>query len=278
MRLQFALDVKPGPAKLRVTYNDVEILSRTLEPGDHDISFETPKQTGVAKALITFDGTNEVSLAQARYWYPDGAGAKQLLEQGHQLHRADKNRQALATYREAVRILEKVAPDSEELADAYRSVGFAHLFIRCRKANRARHRKLGLEWYEKAIAVWERNGNTTALAGNLTNIASAYYRFGDLETALACNVRGMELERARGKENWDAESAHAWAHVAGTYLAMGRLDEADATIDEGLALFGTETESASYFYSYRAEVLRARATLFDAKAQELAPPNACRIA
>lgn len=164
------------------------------------------------------------------------------------------------------------------MADAYRSMAFLVLFARARtKAEKQKNGALAASWYEKAIKVWQDNGNTDSLGGNLTNLGSLYFRIGDLQAALACNLRGLELEKAKSKEQLDNESYNSFNHVAGTYLALGRLDEAEATVREGFALLGDNTPYSGYLWNTLAKITAARAEQYRKRAEELVPPDSCSI-
>lgn len=195
----------------------------------------------------------------------------QLLQNARTL----RGRAALRLLRQAVSILEQAAPLSEDLADAYRSLSFTHLFMRCRPGNRDKQQKLALSWYEKAIAVWEANGNQDALSGNLTNLGALYFRCGDLQKSLERNLRALNFERA--KQKFDDESVAAWNHVAGCYVSLNRLDEAEATIRDGFSRLGENTPQCYCLWDTLAEVFEARAKQFRKKAVDLAPPQSCLI-
>lgn len=201
--------------------------------------------------------------------------AQVLLGEATRLQRLNQYAKAGRLLLKAIAILESDRPDSEELADAYRSMCWVHAFGRYRKADRAQHRHEAATWYEKAIAVWERNGNKEALAGNLSNLGSLYYRFGDYKTSLERNLRGLELEKERSE--LDDESIAVWNHVAGCYLALARLDEAEAVVQDGFARFGDATPNSAYLWGTLARIHEARAAQCMERARELAPPQSCAI-
>lgn len=178
----------------------------------------------------------------------------------------------------AINMLEKLRPLNENMAEAYVNMAFLVLFAPAR--NKAQKKQNGLDaaaWYEKAIKVWEKNGNIEKLGGNLTNLGSLYFRIGDYETSLACNLRGLEIEKAKGKDKFDEDSYNPFNHVAGAYLALGRLDEAEATVRDCFALLGDNTPRSGYLWNTLAEITKARAEQYRKRAEELVPPDSCSI-
>jgi len=201
--------------------------------------------------------------------------AKELCSYAQILDRGKKHALARQHLSRAIALLEKQGPGSDELAEAYCAMCFATLFTRCRRDKRHAQQREAIAWYEKAIAVWERNGNQAKLGPNLSNLGSLYYRCGEMETALARNLRALELERQR--TTLDDESVAAWNHVARCYLALGRLDEAESVVREGFARMGDNTPRSAYLWSTLAGIYSARAQAFHCKAKELAPPDSCAV-
>ncbi len=114
---------------------------------------------------------------------------------------------------------------------------------------------------------------SVSLRGNLTNLGSFYYRIGDYETSLKRELRGLEMERS-----WDgAKSVSPWNHVAGCYLKLGRLDDAEATIRDGFVHCGDNTPMSGYLWNTPAEITKARAAQYRQRAEELVPAESCSI-
>lgn len=204
--------------------------------------------------------------------------ANEALAKAKKLSKAKKNGLARRQLGFAIKMLEKLRPLGENMAQAYLDMCWLVLFARAR--NKAERKQNGLDaaaWYEKAIKVWEDNGNTDMLGGNLTNLGSLYYRIGDYETSLARNLRGLEMEKAKSKDQLDEDSYNPFNHVAGAYLALGRLDEAEATVKECFALLGDNTPRSGYLWNTLAEITRARAQQYRKRAEELVPPDSCSI-
>lgn len=204
--------------------------------------------------------------------------ANEAIAKAEQLQKANKNGLAIKKLGFAIKMLEKLRPVGENLAQAYLDMSFLVLFSRAR--NKAQRKQNGLNavaWYEKAIKVWEENGNTNLLAGNLTNLGSLYFRIGDYETSLARNLRGLAFEKAKSKDQLDEDSYNPFNHVAGAYLALGRLDEAEATVREAFALLGDDTPHSGYLWNTLAEITKARAVQYRKRAEELVPAESCSI-
>jgi tetratricopeptide (TPR) repeat protein len=262
-------------AKIRVTYNGSELFTREFAAGDKpELRFETPKETGEAKAFLIF-GDKEVPVATATYWFPDVAGARVLMADANELFKANKFWAARSKLRDAIEVLEKVAPDSDEMAEAYLSMCWAHYSARSRKHKRSARKQEACAWYERAIAVWERNGNTNKLSANLTNISVLYHRLGEVGMALKCAVRALKMERASTAVR-ESEQIAAWTHAAGLYLAVGNLSQASRVISEGLRIFAGDPNCA-YLLGLKANVLEARASQLRSKAEEMLPLGACPI-
>lgn len=204
--------------------------------------------------------------------------ANEALAKAEELRKAKKNGLARRQLAYAIKMLEKLRPLGENLAEAYLTMCWLVLFARAR--NKAERSKNGLDaaaWYEKAIKVWQENGNTDMLGGNLTNLGSLYYRIGDYETSLSRNLRGLEIEKAKPKDKLGEDSYNPFNHVAGAYLALGRLDEAEATVKECFALLGDNTPRSGYLWNTLADITRARAEQYRKRAEELVPPDSCSI-
>lgn len=198
------------------------------------------------------------------------------LAKAEALRKSGKGWFAQFPLKRAIAILETSEPNSKNLAEAYLKLCFIFFAVKTAKgARKASNQQSAVGWYEKAISVWERNGDVASLAGNLSNLGSLYHRYGDFEKSLACNLRGLELEKTRPA--LDDESVAAWNHVAGAYLALGRLDEAEATIKDGLLHIGEDTPNAGYLWATLADVLEARAAKLRTRAKELLPPESCSI-
>lgn len=194
------------------------------------------------------------------------------------LSKTNQHARARRQLSSAITALEKLRPLGENMAEAYVSMCF--LVFGAPARNKAKRRQNLLDaaaWYEKAIKVWEENGNTEKLGGNLTNLGSLYFRIGDFESALARNLRGLAIEKAKSKEQLDDESFYSFNHVAGCYLALGRLDEAEATVRECFELLGDDKPNSGYLWNALADITTARAKKYRKRAEELVPPDSCSI-
>lgn len=261
-------------AKIRVTYNGKELFTREFAEGDTpELRFQTPAETGDAKAFLIV-GEKETPIGMASYIYPDVAGAKIYIGEAKELSKAGKSWPARTKLLKAIKILEEVAPDSEEMAEAYLSMCWVYFGAKSRKHMLAKRQQEAAAWYEKAISVWERNGNTSKLSGNLTNISALYRRFGQFDVALQRAARGLKIERTRTDK--DSESIGAWTHAAALYLIAGKLNTADRVINDGLKRFGSES-NAGYLLALKADVLEARAKQFRDKGEAMLPKEACAI-
>jgi tetratricopeptide (TPR) repeat protein len=204
--------------------------------------------------------------------------ANEALAKAAQLSKENKNALAIRRLGFAIKMLEKLRPLGETLAQAYLDMAFLALFSRAR--HKAQRKQNGLDaaaWYEKAIKVWEENGNNDLLRSNLTNLGSLYFRIGDYETSLVRNLRGLKMEKAKNKNELDEDSYNPFNHVAGCYLALGRLDEAEATVRESFALLGDNTPSSGYLWNTLSSITQARAEQYRKRAEELVPPDSCSI-
>jgi hypothetical protein len=255
MKMEFK---KPAtePVTIRVTFNDVEVLSLDFAVGTTPkVDYDPPAKTsGVVQLYLVVDG-GEMPLGMTTHWFPDLLGAKMLVESADELSKAKKPWQARTKLKLAAKLFEKFAPDSKELADAYVTLSFICFETKARKHTVAARRQEALNWYEKAIAVWERTANIDELGSNLTNISVMYARFGDLETGLARAERGLAIARIQEKK--DPEAIHAWTQAVWHMLGLGKLDEAEAVIKEGIARFSDDVECA-YLWEQKSELFEAR--------------------
>ncbi len=201
--------------------------------------------------------------------------ANQALEKAKAYLAVDKYGMAGRYTLKAIALLEVIRPLNKDMADAYHQMCDILSLKPARK--KGERRQLDLEaiaWYEKAITVLEGIGNVRELRGNLTNLGSFYYRIGDYQTALIRELRGLDMERTSAGE----KSVSPWNHVAGCYLALGRLDEAEATIRDGFGHCGDSTPMSGYLWNTLANITQARAEQYRKRAEVLVPPNSCSIA
>ncbi|MCA9801938.1 MAG: hypothetical protein KC777_08135 [Cyanobacteria bacterium HKST-UBA02] len=274
MRIEM-VDPLTTPAKIRVTYNDKELFTRDFAAGETPVlEFETPKQSGNARAVLLL-GDKEIPLGMASYIFDDVLGAGMLKDAARELARGKDGRGARKKLRQAIVLLEKLAPDSEDMADAYLQMSFLDFFARCRKANKPRRQQQALAWYEKAIAVWERNGNAESLRANLTNVSAMYGRAGLNKEALTRAERALKMAQATASS--EPESISAWTHAAGRNLEIGKLDRAERIVKDGLKRFGENTPDCAYLWNLRSQIYEARARRFREKAESILPPDACPI-
>jgi tetratricopeptide (TPR) repeat protein len=202
-------------------------------------------------------------------------GAQMLVEEAKQLEDAKKPWQARTKLMAAAKIFEKLAPDCNDLADAYCSLWAICFFAKARPANIARRQKEALDWYEKQIAIYDRTANVAELRGNLTNLSVMYARAGDRETGLIRAQRGLAIARICNDRS-DPEAINSWTQTTWHLLALGRLDEAEKLIAEGLGRFPQNPRRA-YLWNQQAQVHTARAKHCREIAEQLLPPGSCPL-
>lgn len=271
------LDPLDKPAVLRLLYNDVEFYKADFPAGEPvRISFGFPKNSGEAKALLSIGGAEEVPVGFASYIYQDRRGATMLLASAKEEKNSVKARAAI---RNAIALLEKLDPDSEDMASAYLAMCFSLFFMKSRKPVVARRKQEALGFYEKALAVWERNGNVAKLSGNLTNISVMYVRVGDPETAVQRAMRGLDLIKNQSADELakDDEAVNAWTHAAARCMMVGLLGKAERIIRDGLKRFGQDSPKCAHLWNVRAQIFAARAEQARAKAEQLLPPDTCAL-
>ncbi len=265
------------PALLRFMYNEQEWYRTDFPAGEPvRISFNPPKISGVARAYLKVGDDAEVLVDSCTFTYPDRLGAKMMLE----CAREEKNRiRARAQIRNAIQILERLDPKSEDMASAYVAMCFSLFFAKSRKHGATVNKQQAAAFYEKALAVWQHNGNIASLAGNLTNISVLYERLGDTKTALKRALRGLELTKRQSDEELaqDKEAVHAWNHAAGRCLSAGRLNSAERIIVDGFKRFGKQSPQCAYLWNLRAQVFSLRAQRCRTKAEQLLPPGSCPL-
>lgn len=264
-------------AQIRVTCNDVVLLTRDFAAGETpDIKVDPPEGSCILNGFLLIDG-KELPMGMTRYYRHDIKGATMLVEDANELGRNNKNAESRKLLKKAIAILEKLAPDSDEMADACISMSFCFWDARGRRKDKETRRLQALEWYEKGLAAYERSGNTTMLTCNLTNISAMYRREGQLTTALARAQRALDLERAHPTSADPGERSASWSHAADLYRLTGDLDTAEAVIADGLAQLGEKTPSCGYLWAVRAYVFEDRAKQCRAIADEILPPEHCTI-
>jgi tetratricopeptide (TPR) repeat protein len=263
------------PVTIRVTFNDVEVLRLDFPAGSTPkVNYDPPAKTSGVARLYLVEGDGELPLGLTTHWFPDLLGAKMLVESSDELYAAKKTWQARTKLKLAAKLFEKFAPDSEELASAYVSLSFICFDAKARRHKVATRRREALNWYEKAIGVWERNGNIDQLGGNLTNLSVMYARFGDRVTGLARAERGLAIARIQDKK--DPEAIHAWTQAVWHMLALGKLDEAEKVIADGLARFDGNPQCA-YLWDQRSQLFAARSAECKKIAEAMLPPDSCPL-
>lgn len=271
------LEPLTSAAQIRVTCNDVVLLTKDFAAGETpDLKVDPPEGSCILNGFLVIDG-KEQPVGTARYYCDDIKGATMLVEDANELGRKNKNAESRKLLKKAIAILEKVAPNSDEMADACISMSFCFWDSRGRRKDKATRRILALEWYEKGLSAYERSGNTTLLTCHLTNISAMYRRDGHLTTALARAQRALDLERAHPTSTDPGERSTAWSHAADLYRLTGDLDTAEAIIADGLAQLGEKTPSCGYLWAVRAYVFEERAKQCRTIAEEILPPQHCTI-
>jgi tetratricopeptide (TPR) repeat protein len=264
------------PVTIRVTFNGTEVMTQDFAVGDTPaVEWNPPPNTsGVVQLYLIVDG-KEIPSGSATYWAPDFLGAQMLVEKAKKLEEAKKPWQARTMLLAAAKIFEKLAPDSKDLAEVYCALWGICFFAKARPANIARRQKEALDWYEKEIAIYDRTANVGELRGNLTNISVMYARAGDRETALIRAQRGLAIARICNDLS-DPEAINSWTQTTWHLLALGRLDEAEKLIAEGLGRFPQNPRRA-YLWNQQAQVHTERAKLCKQTAEQLLPPDSCPL-
>lgn len=260
---------------IRITFNDVEVLRQDFAKGTTpSVEYNPPAKTsGVAQAYF-IHGDKEMPAGSATYWAPDFLGAQMLVKEAGKLAESRKPWQARTQLKAAAKLFEKFAPDSEDAANAYLSLSFICFDAKARKHMEAVRQSEALAWYEKAISVWERNGNFAQLGGNLTNLSVMYARFGDRITGLERAERGLAI--ARIQERKDPEAIHAWTQTAWHMLGLNMIDEADKVIEDGLKRFDGNPLCA-YLWHQKSQVYAAHSAQCKEIAQRMLPPDMCAL-
>jgi tetratricopeptide (TPR) repeat protein len=265
------------PVTIRVTFNGTEVLKQDFAVGDTPaVEWNPPPKTsGVVQLYQIVDG-KEIPSGSATYWAPDFKGAQMLVEEAKQLQNAKKPWQARTKLLAAVKIFEKLAPDNDDLADAYTCLWNICFQAKARPGNVLRRQKEGLEWFEKAIAIFKRTGNQGKLGGALINISFTYARAGDSKTALSRADAALAIFRTRNNDEEAGDTIIAWALTIRHLLTLSRWHEAESLIGEGLARFG-ENPMRAYFFNQLAQVYTERAKICKQTAEQLLPPGACLL-
>lgn len=273
------------PAKFRITYNGEELFVKEFAAGETpSLAFDTPAGKSGRARVFLIKGDKEIPFGTASYYFDDVMGAKMLIEDAAELTKDEKKTRAWRARTKllkAVKLLEKLAPDSEDLASAYLQLCYVHCFYcKPRKHMKAKRQQQAIAWYEKVIAVHERNGNVEHLKGDLINISVLYQRAGELDTALARSLRALAIEKKQPTPADDPgydERVAAWSHAASCHLRLGQLDEAEAVIKDGLDTCGADTPNCGYLWGLQAQVYDERAKRCRQKAEEILPPVHCSI-
>jgi tetratricopeptide (TPR) repeat protein len=261
---------------IKVSFNGTEVMTKDFAVGETPaVEWNPPPKTSGVVQTMMIIGDKEIPSGSATYWAPDFKGAQMLVDEAKKLTKANKRWQARTKLLAAVKLFEKLAPNSDDLARAYCFLWGITFFAKARPSNLARRQKEALEWYEKEIAIYERRANVAELGSSLTNISVMYARAGDRDTALKRALRGLEIARIRNDKD-DPEAIHAWTQTIWHLLALSRLHEAESLIAEGLARF-SENPLRAYLLHQQAHVYTERAKLCQQLAEQLLPPDSCPL-
>lgn len=275
MRMNYEKPISK-PVTIRATFNGTEVLKQDFAIGDTPaVEWNPPPKTsGVVQLYRIVDG-KEIPSGRATYWGPDFLGAQMLVEKAKKLREEKKDWQARTLLIEAARLFEKFAPASADLAEAYENLWGICFFSKARSKNLQRRRQEALNWYEKQIVVIERQGDLSSLSGNLTNLSVMYARFGDRETALKRALRGLKLARELNDAG-DKERIASWTQTGWHLIALGKLDQAERLVNEGLKRFA-EDPNRAFLWKLKRDIHTERARLCQLKAEELWPEDACPL-
>jgi hypothetical protein len=275
MRMNYEKPISK-PVTIRVTFNGTEVLKQDFAVGDTPaVEWNPPPKTsGVVQRYQIVDG-KEIPSGSATYWGPDFLGAQMLAEKAKKLREEKKQWQARTLFIKAARLFEKFAPNSADLAEAYENLWGICFFSKARPKNLQRRRQEALNWYEKQILVIERQGDLPSLRGNLTNLSVMYARFGDRETALKLALRGLKLARQLNDAG-DNENIASWTQTSWHLIALGKLDQAEKLVNEGLKRFA-EDPNRAFLWKAKSDIHSERARLCLQKAEELWPKDACPL-
>jgi tetratricopeptide (TPR) repeat protein len=268
-------------AKVRIVYNGHELTKYDYVAGTTvNLTLEPPKVRS-CRVQVFLDKGGESTLLQTESFYMDDLiGAKMLIEDAAEFEKKNQNWRQRAKLNKAIKLLEKLSPGSEELADAYLQMCYVHAFGKPRKHLLVKRRQEGLAWYEKRAALHERNGDWRNLKSDLTNMGVLYARFGDYATAIAHTGRGLEIERAHPTPAEDPgydERVASWTQHAFCLLTADKVDEAEAVIKDGLNTCGAESPNCAYLWELQAKVYTWRAKQCHNKAEQLLPPESCPL-
>jgi len=274
MRVEL-VDALETAGHIRITYNAKILFTRDYAAGETPVlDFETPKESGIATATLVI-GETQTPLGMAAYIFDDLLGAKMLKEEALELSRAEKNWAARTKLQRAIALLEKFEPDGDDMADAYLQMCWVYYSAKSRTKSLKRERQLeALAWYEKALAVWERNGNKSFLRGNLTNASGIYSRLGFHKKGVALAERALKMQLEVPLER---EGISAWTHAAGRNVEAGNLDRADRICKDGIKRYGENEPYTAYLWNLRSQIATMRAKAFREKAEAILPPDACPI-
>jgi serine/threonine-protein kinase len=157
----------------------------------------------------------------------------------------------------AVQLLEST-PYRRELADALSRLGSTYMRM-CRFTDQ-------LRCLEQKLAIANELGDPQLQLSANINLGVVHGVLGDLERAVAVTVTARELAARMGARS---STGIAACNLAGFYLELRRLDEADKLLDEAIEL-GEASRTRSYLcetFVYRARIAAARDDLATARTE-----------
>lgn len=187
------------------------------------------------------------------------ARENELLENAGALARNGRDREAEKLLKIIVSHFELTRPGSTSLAEALRT----RCFVRFGLARRARVHastwmQMAIDDYARAVHIWEKGPANSALAGNLTNLGSLYYRNGRYEQALECHEKALLLAETFCDPT-GSERLAAWNHLAGTLCALKRFDQAERVLSVSLSIVPADSPNRAHLLNTMAEVYEGKA-------------------
>jgi tetratricopeptide (TPR) repeat protein len=148
---------------------------------------------------------------------------------------------ALVEYRKALEVFERISPDHPKIAAIYSDMGGEYL-----NSNRPRE---AMEYYRRSLDDREKNGLTLELAEGYSNFAGVELELGQPAAALGHLVQALEVcEKVVGPKHDQCGIVHEAMGEAQRQL--GRLDEAIAQFEQGIAIISEAAGSAHPYLVY----------------------------
>lgn len=147
---------------------------------------------------------------------------------------------ALACYKEALALNERIAHDETTASNLYNNVGIIYSM----RGNRV----MGMNFFKKALSVYVKQGDSLSISQAYNNFATAFQHHGEYDSALYYYHEALRLKEKFGSRRSKLDAFHNLAEI---YFNKGDYAKSMQFIRKAIALHDTSVFSVDLEYTYR---------------------------